>query len=118
MMNSLALNSGFSFPVCSFASDRGECPSCARRGDTVEKTTKRNKIRRYLIVFKPFLLYKDFFFNAFSIIFMVNNENAKYSTKNNKIYFDEVFFATANQARAIKSSTRNLTPTATKVCIA
>lgn len=44
--------------------------------------------------------------------------NAKYRTKNNRIYSGEVFFAATNHTNAINSSARNFIPTATKVCIA
>jgi hypothetical protein len=49
---------------------------------------------------------------------MKNIVNAKYSTKNNKIYSAEVFFAATNQIRAIKSSIRNFIPVETNECMA
>jgi hypothetical protein len=117
-MNSLALNSGFSSPAGFSLFACGEWPSWARRGIAAEKTTKTKNRLRYLIVFKPNALYKDFFFNVFTITIIENNENAKYSTKNNKMYSAEVFFAPTNHTSAIKSSARNFIPTAAKVCIA
>ena len=44
----------------------------------------------------------------FNITNIENIENAKYSTKNNKIYDKDVFLATINHTRAIISSSRNL----------
>jgi hypothetical protein len=59
--------------------------------------------------------YKDFFFNVFNITHIENNENVKYSTKNNKIYDMDVFLAVINKISAMTISRRNFMVTAARV---
>lgn len=61
--------------------------------------------------------YKTFPFNTFNITPIENIENDKYSIKNNTTYDKEVFFAAANQSRAINNSMINFTVIAIKVCM-
>jgi hypothetical protein len=46
-----------------------------------------------------------------------NNVNVKYKTKNNKTDDNPVFLARKNQENTKMSSRRNLSPTATRLCI-
>jgi len=75
---------------------------------------KKNPDRFF--VFKSVLFYKDLFFSVFNIIHTENNVSVKYKTKNIKTDGKVVFLTTINQMIKNTNSSRNLSPTASRLC--